>query len=266
MVVPCYRCAHTLSRAYRSIAMQSAGPKEIVLVDDASGDETYAAMKQIACGDPRVRLIELTENQGPASARNAGWSAATQPLVAFLDADDAWHPRKLELQVRWMQAHPAVAMTSHRVGFYLPDDGCTPVAEDAVAAHPVSVWRQLRSNHFQTSTVVLRRDLTERFPAGKRYCEDLDLWLRIVLSGRQAWRLETVLGYTFKSMYGEGGLSAQLWKMERGELEAFACCRRLGLLSTSGWVGASAWSLAKFAVRCMNTRRRRAAPRPAAQQ
>ena len=96
VVVPCYRCATTIERAVVSVAEQMQRPAELVLVDDASADGTLEVLHALATrhGD-WVKVIALPSNRGAASARNAGWDAATQPLVAFLDSDDACHPPKL---------------------------------------------------------------------------------------------------------------------------------------------------------------------------
>src|SRR5438309_8195778 len=106
VIIPCYRCAATIERAMLSVAEQSVRPAEAILIDDASGDNTFAVMEKIRnkYGD-WIRIVALPMNQGAAAARNAGWHAATQPYIAFLDADDAWHPRKIEIQYGYMQQH-----------------------------------------------------------------------------------------------------------------------------------------------------------------
>ena len=96
VVIPCYRCSLTIRRALASIAQQSLKPAEVILVDDASGDGTLAVLKELASSYPNwMRLIALETNRGAASARNEGWAAASQPFIAFLDADDTWHREKI---------------------------------------------------------------------------------------------------------------------------------------------------------------------------
>src|SRR5690606_29412442 len=60
-----------------------------------------------------IRVVPLELNGGAAAARNAGWNSATGKYVAFLDADDTWHPQKIEVQYKWMEAHPEVGLTGH---------------------------------------------------------------------------------------------------------------------------------------------------------
>ena len=99
MVVPCYRCAATIERAIASVAAQTQRPQEVILVDDASGDETLQQLYSLQSQYGEwIKVVALTTNVGAASARNAGWNVATQPYIAFLDSDDAWHPQKVAIQ------------------------------------------------------------------------------------------------------------------------------------------------------------------------
>ncbi|MHB1099234.1 MAG: glycosyltransferase family 2 protein, partial [Burkholderiales bacterium] len=104
VIIPCYRCAETIARAVDSVLKQTLPPEEILLVEDCSGDDgnTLAVLHSLQQNNPFIRVIPLAKNGGPAAARNAGWDAAKQPYIAFLDADDAWHPKKLEIQYSWM--------------------------------------------------------------------------------------------------------------------------------------------------------------------
>ena len=243
VVIPCFRCAATIGRALESVLAQTRRPAEIILVDDASDDGARDAAARLA---PELRIIALPRNAGPASARNAGWEAATQDYVAFLDADDAWHPRKLELQLGWMQAHPEVVLTGHGVVFQ--EIAFQPEIE---RANPVNATQLLLANRFSTPTVVLRRNLLQRFAEGKRHSEDYLLWLEIVLAGGTAYYLDAPLALLFKPAYGAGGLSGQLWAHEAGELDAIARLRRGGQLGLASAAAAGAWSCLKFGRRLL---------------
>jgi len=238
VVIPCFRGAATLGRAVASVLGQTQPAAEIIVVDDASDDDTPRVIAQL----PRsVRRLRLDANRGPATARNTGWNAATKEYVAFLDADDAWHPRKLELQTAWMDAHPAAALSGH--GYVFHDIGHDPKIE---RAFPVSTAMMLLSNRFSTPCVMLRRSIPQRFAEGKRYSEDYLLWLEIILSGSEAWFLEAPLALLFKPAYGAAGLSANLREHEAGELDALARLRRAGSLAPVTWAAASAWSWLKY--------------------
>jgi glycosyltransferase involved in cell wall biosynthesis len=238
-VVPCYRNAATIGRALDSVARQSAPAAEVIVIDDASDDDTGALAER--SGVAGLRVLRLDRNLGPGGARNAGWGAASQPYLAFLDADDAWHPRKLEVQLGWMQAHPEVVLCGHAIGGEaLAGPG------DTLNGTPVTSAMLLRSNRFQTSSVMLRSSVPQRFAADKRYCEDYLLWLEIVLSGARAHYLDAALAMRFKPVYGAHGASGRLWRMQAGEIDAFARVRRAGLLGAPSYVAAAAWSWIKF--------------------
>lgn len=102
VIVPVYNGAATIDETLDSIRAQTLSDIEIIVVDDGSTDETAARVKRHAIADPRIRLLH-TANGGVARARNAGIAAARADLVAPVDADDLWHPQKLELQVAAMQ-------------------------------------------------------------------------------------------------------------------------------------------------------------------
>lgn len=241
VVIPCYRSAATLGRALESVLAQTQAPAEVIVVDDASDDATPQV---IAALPPSVKRIFLPENRGAGSARNAGWQVATQEFVAFLDADDAWHPKKLEVQTAWMQAHPEVVLSGHGYAFQERE----VLLEKAF---PVSAAMMLVSNRFSTPCVMLRRAIPQRFAEGKRYSEDYLLWLEIMLSGGEAWYLDAPLARLFKPAYGAGGLSANLREHEAGELDTLARLRRAGMLGAIPWAMASAWSWLKYLRRRM---------------
>jgi teichuronic acid biosynthesis glycosyltransferase TuaG len=100
VIVPAYNASASLQRAISSVLAQSQQAAEIIIVDDASSDDTWNEIERLrtAVVGPKLVTIRLAENLGAADARNAAWDVATQQYVAFLDADDFWHPRKLEVQ------------------------------------------------------------------------------------------------------------------------------------------------------------------------
>jgi glycosyltransferase involved in cell wall biosynthesis len=249
VIIPCYRTASTIARAVGSVVAQTLPSEEILLVDDCSNDggATLDALYRLPQTFPQanLRIIVLEKNTGPGCARNAAWEQAVQPYIAFLDADDAWHPRKLEIQFPWMAAHPEIALSGHRTlhlapGAPFPDPGLT------TTARPVGRLALLLSNRFPTRTVMLKRDLPCRFDPEKRRAEDYLLWLRIVLGGWPACTIDQPLACSFKEDFGSGGLSADLWEMERAELDAYRRIRQEGYLPMLAQVLLSLFSLAKF--------------------
>jgi glycosyltransferase involved in cell wall biosynthesis len=103
VLIPAWRAADVLGRAVASLSAQSLPDWEAVIVDDASQDGTHAAARRLAEAEPRLRVLRHAENRGAAAARNTALGAARGRYVAFLDADDEWHPDKLARQIDHME-------------------------------------------------------------------------------------------------------------------------------------------------------------------
>jgi len=259
VVVPCYRCRDTIDRAVTSVAHQSALPAELIVVDDGSGDGTLDHLRSLASrfAPDWMRVIALPANRGAADARNAGWDAATQPYLAFLDADDAWHRRKVEIQLGYVRAHPDTALCAHRHEVLatpdVPDHEVGPVLAEEISRRSIL----MSNNFFAPTMMMLRRDLPHRFLSGRRHVDDHLLWMQIVCSGGRLVRLSPTLAFTYKRPYGQSGLSAQLWTMEKAELDNYRLLQRAGHIGIVGALALDAWSLAKFARRLLGTALRR---------
>jgi len=104
VVTPVWNAAATLPATVASVRVQSLPDWELLLVDDASTDGSRGLARGLAAADPRIRLIERATNGGAAAARNAAIRAARGRLIAFLDADDRWHPEKLARQAAFIAA------------------------------------------------------------------------------------------------------------------------------------------------------------------
>jgi len=269
VVIPCYRCAETIARAVKSIAMQSQLPEAVILIDDLSGDDTLGQLYLLQTQYPPgwIQVIAKPQNDGPGATRNAGWDAATTTYIAFLDADDSWHPRKIELQYRLMADNPQLALSGHRGG-HMETSG-QPADEPALSsqsdghARAVSKTRLLLFNEFITRSVMLRRDLPQRFEPKKKYCEDYLLWMQIVFAGNKASVLEVPLAFAYKPDFGAGGLSQQVWRMEQGELDSYRRIFREQHIGVFTAVPIYLFSLVKFARRYLRSRLHRWNRKPA---
>ena len=98
VIVPAYNAEATLDETLMSVRAQTHGELEIIVVDDGSADRTAELAERHVGEDPRVRLIRK-ENGGVASARNRGIAEASADYIAPVDADDLWHPEKIERQL-----------------------------------------------------------------------------------------------------------------------------------------------------------------------
>jgi len=233
-------------RAVRSVAEQTKRPYELILVNDCSQDDTDKILKNLQAkyGENWIKIINLSQNTGPACARNSGWDVATQPYVAFLDADDAWHPCKLEIQLKYMQAHPDIGITGHR-WYWLREGHLAPRISERYTAGPIFQWQMLISNRLATPTVMLKRDIGFRFNPAKRHSEDYLLWLRIICAGAPAAFIDLDMTYLYKAPYGVGGMSGQIWAMEWGELDTYKRLFDEQLISMATAIALCALSIAK---------------------
>ena len=249
VVIPCFRCSVTLERAVASVAAQSWRPSELVLVDDGSGDATLTLLGLIQTHyGAWVKVVALPANVGAAGARNAGWQAATQTYIAFLDSDDAWHPRKVEIQLAYMQAHPEVALCGHLCRQLGSDAGDSPWwVVDAVSAVQAVTFAGLLLRHaFVTPSAMLKRSISMRFAQDVRHMEDHRLWLDIVGAPLPAVKLMVELVAVYKPVYGASGLSADMWGMERAELANHRYLQSTGKISYLSMRLLQAYSLAKY--------------------
>lgn len=255
VIIPCYCCRETVERALDSVLNQTLQPPEVLLVDDACVDGTLELLRYLEkVHAPRVKVITLTENVGPGLARNAGWDAATQPWLAFLDADDAWHPRKLEIQWAWLKSHPEVVLCGHASQF---SSGRIDLpVEDTPTAIRLSPMQMLISNRLPTRSVMLRRELPFRFRE-KRFAEDYQLWLEIILARYPAFCLDSPLAYCFRPEFSSGGLSGQLWMREKSEIKTLRALYATDKIHWWAFALSATWSFAKFLRRLWLMRRMR---------
>jgi glycosyltransferase involved in cell wall biosynthesis len=105
VVIPAYNAAGTITAAIESVIAQTVQPKEIIVVDDGSTDETAAVLAEMR----RPITILHQTNQGPGSATTAGIAQTTARYIATLDADDLWLPHKIERQAQCFEAAPETA-------------------------------------------------------------------------------------------------------------------------------------------------------------
>lgn len=186
VIIPARNAAATIGRAITSVLNQTEACAEIIVIDDASTDDT-AAVVRTAFGE-RVHLIAREERGGAACARNVGIAAARAEFLAFLDADDAWDPSKTARQRALLVADPAMTFCACRArhvdeaGRVLgPIHGGVPVATGPEA------WRALLAENFvATPCVMARREAVLAagcFDPALPVAEDQDLWSRLALRG-----------------------------------------------------------------------------------
>jgi len=203
VVMGTYNGASEVERSVRSLLAQTLTPKEIVVVDDGSTDDTPAVLRRLALDEPTVTVVSMPKNRGNIAALNLGISVATGDYVAIADDDDVSVPHRLETSLRLIEERDA----------------------DMVGGQVVGVWRwplRFATSRFPTDpagtaeriaggfdplphiTMMVRRDRFERFGAYRPNPRggDMELMLRWARQGaRIVVSPEVLATYTFRGEF-----------------------------------------------------------------
>ena len=106
VIIPCYKDSKTLCRAINSVVAQSYKLIEIIVINDCS-PETEIIEKYLR-NYPRIKYFYNKKNLGLAASRNKGIQLAKGEIVAFLDADDEYHPDKIKIQLEYLEENTVV--------------------------------------------------------------------------------------------------------------------------------------------------------------
>ncbi|NQT94641.1 MAG: glycosyltransferase family 2 protein [Lentisphaerae bacterium] len=212
VVVPAFNSAETIVGALESVEAQEFRDFEVIVVDDASTDDTVAVVEEFfrslpKSESPTRRIIQLPANRGPAGARNRGIEEAVGEWIAFLDGDDVWFAGRLEHSMAALRTHPEAGMMCGGVTGIDGEIGTPKEAPDRPATvAPFPIVSLSIFNPVTTSTVTVRRDVVDRlggFDEQFRGPEDYDLWIRVAASVPVLYSHQLLAGYADR----EGGLS-----------------------------------------------------------
>jgi glycosyltransferase involved in cell wall biosynthesis len=194
VVIPTYNRVATVTRAIDSVLAQTYSHFEIIVVDDGSTDNTTEVLNERY--RERVRLVRQSSNMGQAAARNAGIAAARYDLVAFLDSDDYWLPRKLEVQVPLMTDEGVIlSFTNWWYGKdpsgqdYFSKVGLNFGREPAILDCPLRLMTRKQGTGVNSSVALCRKSAALRvggFDERMKIYEDTRMWLRLSLEGKFA--------------------------------------------------------------------------------
>ena len=227
VIIPTYNCAKYVRGAVESVLKQSYGNVEIVVIDDGSKDNT----KEILAPYFGKIIYIYQENKGLPGARNRGIHESSGDFIAFLDADDLWESRKLEIQMAIMDSHPEVCIVFS--DFYVfSDDGyrensyfkkCFPIFREYdfsldtifrdrtnidlknngnVDIYHGNIAKFLFCGNFiLPSSALVRKSVAERiggFDETYRMAEETDYFLRLCSEGNAAYVDMPLAGYLIK--------------------------------------------------------------------
>lgn len=214
VIIPAFNSEKTIEKAIESALSQSFPPSEIIVIDDCSSDKTFNLIERYVTSFPNVvKLLKNNFNRGAASARNTGIKESKYEWIAFLDADDFWHPKKLESQksvVENFQANFVGTISSISIDAIISNNQILKILPNQL------LWK----NYFQTPTVLIKKNSHLLFDESFTHAEDFELWIRMINFYSEAFLIQEPLTFLGKEPFKTTGLSSQLWKMERGEIKA----------------------------------------------
>lgn len=223
IVIPAYNAAATIAATVQSCLNQTVATLEIIVVDDASTDNTIEQLKPYL---NHVILIRQPKNRGVSAARNAGWAAASGDYILFIDSDDLFHPQKIEVLSRVFAQNPDVLFLHHPYTL----QSFEPVASNVdFKPNKKPFASLLLRNTVASPCMCIARSIATRFDESYRYCEDHEFVLRATHKYGCHY-ISPILSRLDHAVLSGKGLSAQRWKMRKGELRMYANVWRYNLL------------------------------------
>ena len=223
VIIPAYNAAKTIERALSSIAAQTLLPEEIIVVDDGSSDGTADVVTSAANASNKLKIVFFQQqNKGAGAARNLALEKASQPYVAFLDADDEWLPEKLQRSMDVMSegrfdlvAHDYLDTTDH--GDVHID--CRQRLESTDDPYLALYLK----GYIPSISVITKRELVIRvggFDESLRNAQDFDLWLKLLADPQMKF---TLFGEALARYHHSGG--SIMTHTDR----RLACCKIIAL-------------------------------------
>ena len=220
VIMPAYNAESTLMRAVLSVIHQTFTDWQLLIIDDASTDNTLSIAKKISAEDLRISVVSSRVNQGAAASRNKGIQQCKGAYVAFIDSDDIWCPEKLDRQLKLITKTGAdLCYTAYALVNLAGDK----VRADYCVPEHTSYEELLCENVIGCSTVLLSAALAQSHPFDVDfYHEDYSLWLTLLKEGCTAVGCNEVL---VKWCLREGSRSysklkslKMRWKIYRNQL------------------------------------------------
>ena len=191
VIVPCYNMERFIADTIVSVQQQTYSNWELLIVDDTSTDGTVDLIKTFSSKDARIRLFVKPTHSGIAHSRNQCIQMAQGRYLAFLDADDRWHPDKLERQLAFMQEHQVGMCYS---AYDLIDESGIQLGKTVPTAGILDYETYLRNTIIGCSTVMVDTEIVGAVVVPDfRTSEDTATWLDLLKKGFKAYCLEQPL-------------------------------------------------------------------------
>lgn len=242
IIIPTFNRAGKVVRAISSVLDQTFTDFEIIVVDDGSTDRTEKAISRF---NNRIQYIAHPTNLGVSSARNTGIKRSLAPFIAFLDSDDLWLPKKLKVQMEFLERNSNTLVCQTDEIWLRKGRRVNPQRKHLKPSGDI-FKPSLKLCLVSPSAVMLRRSLLEEvglFDEDLPVCEDYDLWLRIACQ-HPVYLINQPL------IIKQGGHSDQLSSrytgMDRFRIKAIIKLIRSGVLTEEQFCAA----MKELAIKC----------------
>jgi teichuronic acid biosynthesis glycosyltransferase TuaG len=191
IITPSYNSTNFIAETIESVLAQTYDKWEMIIVDDASQDNSVDIIENFVKADARIILIKLDNNVGAGEARNRGIEKARGKYIAFLDSDDVWHKEKLEIQIKLMEESQApISFT----GYTIMDESLIKSKSIINVPQSVDFKRYLKTTIIGMSTAIINKNIVGDVKLSSiRTRQDGVLWIELLKKGYIAIGLDMQL-------------------------------------------------------------------------
>lgn len=191
IITPTFNSERFIAQTIQSVEAQTYSNWELIIVDDASSDNTLQIINSFQERESRIKIYQLTINSGAGVARNKGIEMAQGDFIAFLDADDLWKAEKLSEQLQFMQERKALVSYS---SYDLIDENGNSLNKKVKALPEIKINKLLKSNYIGNLTGVYNaKKLGKVYMPIIRKRQDWGLWIKCIEKAESAHGLDKVL-------------------------------------------------------------------------
>ena len=178
IITPAYNCRNTIKGTYDSVLSQTFKDWEWIIVDDCSKDDSFSFIQELAKNEPRIIVLQTSENGGSAVARNIALKHASGRYITFLDSDDLLDPNYLECQLDFIKDNGPLISAGYR---RQAEHTCT----DFFVPEETDYKKALKGNPLSCLTTMYDREVIGDVFFDETYDrhEDYILWLSILKKG-----------------------------------------------------------------------------------
>ena len=221
VVIPVFNSSNSILGVLNSVLIQTVLPFEIIIIDDASTDNSFALISNFCEKHHHlnITIIHLNINKGVSFCRNLGINKAISDYIVFLDSDDQWHKNKLEIFSKIVEIY-----NPDLLGHKYSDKTLqiNDVSLDLKKIKKIKLVTLLFRNIFQTSCVLIKNRKNYLFNETMSFCEDYDLFLKITERTSNSYFYDEILTQLGRPQLSKGGLSEKKIKMRLGEISALS--------------------------------------------